>query len=148
MSEDIIVIKRNIEGKETWRYSGRVLEKKANFLRIEAFFNRPDTPFHGIVLANGDRFIETYYVDRWYNVFEIHDQMTGELKGWYCNVTAPPTFEPGFISYVDLALDLLVFPDMRQIVLDEDEFASLALDEATRLQALQAMEELKILFKK
>jgi uncharacterized protein len=147
MSDDIVVIKKNVEGKETWRYAGRVLERKDNWLRLEALFNRPDTPFHGMILANGDRFVETYYADRWYNIFEIHDRLTDALKGWYCNVTFPAKFEPGHVSYVDLALDLLVFPNKKQIVLDEDEFAGLALDESTRRQALNALEDLKNLFK-
>ena len=147
MPDDIIVIKKNAEGQETWRYSGRVLKRQSNWLRLEAFFNRPDTSFHGILLANGDRFVETYYTDRWYNVFEIHDQHTDELKGWYCNVTEPAVVEPGQLSYVDLALDLLVFPDKRMLVLDEDEFARLPLDEATRRQARSALHELIELFK-
>ena len=147
MPDDIIVIKKNVEGQETWRYSGRVLERQANWLRLEAFFNRPDTPFHGILLANGDRFIETYYTDRWFNVFEMHDRRTDELKGWYCNVTEPAVIEPGQLSYVDLALDLLVYPDKRMLVLDEDEFARLPLDEATSRQARSALDELIQLFK-
>ncbi len=36
------------------------------------------------------------------------------------------------LSYVDLALDLLVFPDGRQFVLDEDEFLKLDLSPADR----------------
>ena len=147
MPDDIIVIKKNVEGQETWRYSGRVLERKANWLRLEAFFNRPDTPFHGVLLANGDRFIETYYTDRWYNIFEIHDRRTDELKGWYCNVTRPAVIEPGQLSYVDLALDLLVYPDKRMLVLDEDEFARLPLDESTIRQARSSLDELIQLFK-
>ncbi|HVP21036.1 MAG TPA: DUF402 domain-containing protein [Anaerolineaceae bacterium] len=147
MPDDIIVIKKNVEGQETWRYSGRVLERQAKWLRLEAFFNRPDTPFHGVLLANGDRFIETYYSDRWYNIFEIHDRRTDELKGWYCNVTRPAVIEPGQLSYVDLALDLLVYPDKRMLVLDEDEFARLPLDESTIRQARSSLDELIQLFK-
>ncbi len=146
MPTEIDVIKRNVQGQETWRYRGRVLEKTANRLRLEAFFNRADTPFHGMLLANGDRFIETYYTDRWYNVYEIHDRLTDELKGWYCNVTEPAVFDADSVSYVDLALDLLVYPDKRMLVLDEDEFADLPLDEATRRRARAALEELKRLF--
>jgi predicted RNA-binding protein associated with RNAse of E/G family len=51
------------------------------------------------------------------------------------------------ISYVDLALDLLVFPDGRQLVLDEDEFAALDLNASTITSAHAALEELKVIFK-
>jgi hypothetical protein len=46
-----------------------------------------------------------------------------------------------------LALDLLVFPDGRQIVLDEDEFNALPLSEAERQSALAALAELQALFR-
>ena len=146
MLNDVVVIKRNIDGQETWRYDGRILERGQNWLLLEAFFNRQDTPFHGIVLARGDRFLETYYSDRWYNIFEIHDRLSGDLKGWYCNVTKPALFEDTQVSYIDLALDLLVFPDQTQLVLDEDEFAQLPIDESTRQKALAALQELQTLF--
>ena len=146
MLNDVVVIKRNIDGQETWRYDGRILERGQNWLLLEAFFNRQDTPFHGIVLANGDRFLETYYSDRWYNIFEIHDRLSGDLKGWYCNVTRPALFEETQVSYIDLALDLLVYPDQTQLVLDEDEFARLPIDPSTRLKALAALQELQTLF--
>jgi len=146
MSNDVVVIKRDIDGQETWRYDGRILERGQNWLLLEAFFNRQDTPFHGITLARGDRFLETYYSDRWYNIFEIHDRLSGDLKGWYCNVTKPALFEDTQVSYIDLALDLLVFPDQTQLVLDEDEFAQLPIDESTRQKALAALQELQTLF--
>ena len=146
MLNDVVVIKRNIDGQETWRYDGRILERGQNWLLLEAFFNRQDTPFHGIILARGDRFLETYYSDRWYNIFEIHDRLSGDLKGWYCNVTRPALFEETQVSYIDLALDLLVYPDQTQLVLDEDEFAQLPIDESTRQKALAALQELQTLF--
>ena len=59
--EPVTVIKQNPQGQETWRYSGQVLEHTATYLLLEARFNRDDTPFHGILLARGDRFVETFY---------------------------------------------------------------------------------------
>jgi predicted RNA-binding protein associated with RNAse of E/G family len=56
--------------------------------------------------------------------------------------------EGATVSYIDLALDLWVAVDGTQSVLDEDEFLELALDEATRAQALSALEELKKKFSK
>jgi uncharacterized protein len=139
---EITVIKLNLERQETWRYFGQVQARQPGSLILEAFFNRPDLPFHGILLKEGDRFIEGYYENRWYNVFEIHDREDGSLKGWYCNVAYPAEIDGSTIRYVDLALDLLVYPDGRQMVLDEDEFADLRLDPATRAQARLALAEL------
>lgn len=146
MSETILVIKLNPERVETWRYNGQVLRRWADAVLLEARFNREDTPFHDILLKKGDRFVEMYYTDRWYNIFEIHDRDDDSLKGWYCNITCPAEFTAGQVSYVDLALDLLVYPDGRDLVLDEDEFAELKIDDATREQARAALEELRALF--
>ena len=146
--DEIWVIKKNILGEETWRYSGKVLQRQENSLLVEAFFNRPDMLFHGMLLGQGDRFVELYFNDRWYNIFEIHDRETDILKGWYCNVSFPVDFSQGDIAYVDLALDLLVFPDGRQLVLDEDEFSILDISDEMRKNARQGLGDLIEIFKR
>lgn len=133
--------------QETWRYPGKILTRTNNHILLEAYFNRSDFLFHEIVLARGDRFLETYFNDRWYNIFEIHDKSTDALKGWYCNVTYPAEFTDGMISYIDLALDLLVYPDGRQLVLDEDEFADLHLNDSDTEKARRALGELQQIMK-
>lgn len=100
-----------------------------------------------IFLKNNDRFVEIFYTDRWYNIFEMHDRDDDRVKGWYCNVGRPAVLEADDrLSYVDLTLDLWVAPDGTQTVLDEDEFAALDLDAETRQQARAALEELQKLF--
>jgi hypothetical protein len=146
MDAEVVVIKRNPAGVETWRYPGRMLERGPNWVRLEAFFNRDDLPFHGMLLGRGDRFVETFYSDRGYNIFEVHAREDDALKGWYCNVARPAELSDGVVSYVDLALDLLVFPDRRQLVLDEDEFAALNLPPAEAAAARQALRELQDYF--
>jgi hypothetical protein len=125
-----------------------VLRREPNFVVLEALFNRPDTPFMDIVLKENDRFVETFYSDRWYNIFEIYDRDDGQVKGWYCNVGMPAVIEDGVVSYVDLALDLWVSADGKQTVLDEDEFGSLDLNEEVRAAALGGLGELKLLFER
>jgi len=143
----ITIIKQNPAGEETWRYSGTVLKHAANFLVVEAFFDREDLDIHGLCLCKGDRFIETYYFERWYNVFEIYEGEENHLKGWYCNVSSPAIEKEGNLIYRDLALDLLVFPDGRQIVLDEDEFLAYQMTPNERKHALAALAELQIYFR-
>jgi predicted RNA-binding protein associated with RNAse of E/G family len=146
MTDSITVTKRNPEGQVTWQYQGRLLRREPDAVVLEARFNRPDMPFMGTVLKEGDRFLETFFTDRWYNIFEIYDREDGRMKGWYCNIGRPAVLDGGTVSYVDLALDLWISPDGRQTVLDEDEFASLELDPGTRANALAALEELKAYF--
>jgi uncharacterized protein len=141
--DEVIVVKYNPEKVETWRYTGHVLSRSSNEVTLEALFNREDMPFHDILLKHNDRFVETYYNDRWYNVFEIHDRDNGAIKGWYCNVTRPAEFSMGHVAYVDLALDLLVYPDGRWLELDRDEFVALNLDDAERENAEAALRQLQ-----
>jgi predicted RNA-binding protein associated with RNAse of E/G family len=54
--------------------------------------------------------------------------------------------EDSVVSYVDLALDLWVSTSGEQIVLDEDEFEALNLDQELRAGALRGLDELKQLF--
>lgn len=144
--EPITVSKLNPAGEETWRYTGLLVSHQGSTVVLEALFNRPDTPFHEILLKEGDRFLETFYTDRWYNIFEIHDRDNDTIKGWYCNIGHPAVLNDGVLSYIDLALDLLVYPDGRQLVLDEDEFEILPLDTAQRSQSLAALAEIQELF--
>ncbi len=143
MADSLIVLKLDVNGRETWRYPARVLSKDGEMITIEAFFNRDDLPFHGILFGRNDRFVETYYTDRWYNIYEIHAREDDHIRGWYCNVTRPAVVTPESIAYEDLALDLLVYPDGKQLVLDEDEFAALPLSDAERAQAQSALAELQ-----
>jgi hypothetical protein len=140
---EILVLKLDTNRRETWRYTGKVLRRWPDSLLLEAHFNLDDSVFHGIPLGRGDRFVEKYYTDRWYNVFEMHDRADDRLKGWYCNICLPAELQEDQVAYVDLALDLLVYPDGRQLVLDEDEFSDLALDADTRQKALAALSELR-----
>jgi len=143
----ITVLKKNLADEVTWQYEGVVVRREPNAVILEALFNRPDMPFMDIVLKQNDRFVETFYSDRWYNIFEIYDRDNGQVKGWYCNVGKPAIIEDGVVSYVDLALDLWVSTEGKQTVLDEDEFAALDLNAELRGAALQGLEELKVLFK-
>jgi len=142
----IKVQKKNPAGEVTYQYEGDLVRRDENTIVLEALFDRRDMPFQDIVFKTGDRFVEFYYSDRWYNIFEIHDRDDGQIKGWYCNVGMPAVFEEGIVSYVDLALDLWVSSNGNQTVLDEDEFAQLGLEEEVRAGAMLGLQELRLLF--
>ncbi len=141
--DSIDVVKLDHTGREVFRYPGWVLARDARSITLEAFFSWGDTPVEEVILQRGDRFIETYYTDRWYNIFEIYAHDSGKLKAYYCNIGCPAQIDAHAVSYRDLALDLLVLPDGRQFVLDEDEFWQLSLPERTRQQALTGLETVR-----
>lgn len=142
----ITVQKKNPAGEVTYQYEGVMLSRDEHSIVLEALFDRADMPFMDVVFKTGDRFVEYYYSDRWYNIFVIHDREDGKVKGWYCNVGKPAVLADGVVSYVDLALDLWVSTDGTQTVLDEDEFEKLQIDHEIRSRALDALAELKALF--
>ena len=144
---NIRVQKKNPAGEVTYEYEGVLLNRDENVVTLEALFDRADMPFMDVVFKTGDRFVEYYYKDRWYNIFAIHDRDDGQIKGWYCNIGQPAIIEDGIVSYVDLALDLWVSTDGKQTVLDEDKFEALKLNEELKIGALNGLDELKDLFK-
>lgn len=142
----ITIQKKNPAGEVTYEYKGVLLNRDENSITLEAFFDRDDMPFQDVIFKKGDRFLEYYYYDRWYNVFEIIDRDDGNIKGWYCNVGMPVVMEGATVSYIDLALDLWVSINGDQVVLDEDEFEKLEMSDEMRIGALNGLKELKLLF--
>jgi protein associated with RNAse G/E len=96
----------------------------------------------------GDIFVETYYADRWYNIFQVHGP-DGRLKGWYCNIARPAVISADTIDSEDLELDLIVAPDRRVVRLDdEEEYAARGLmhsEPEAHAAAIGAVEELRAL---
>lgn len=144
----ITILKLDHQGNEVFRYGGKIQMLTEDKIVLEAYFSAYDIEFHGMTFNKGDRFLETFYFHRWYNIYEIRDRDNGRLKGWYCNVGYPAELDGDVVSYRDLALDLLVFPDGRQLVLDEDEFEALPISLADRQSAISALKELQVKFKR
>src|SRR4051812_41416895 len=81
-------------------------------MMLEAIFSKVvegRTPFFG-----GDRAVEYFYSDRDYNVIAGYAP-DGILRACYCNICTPAQFAEtpsgAEISFVDLDLDFLVWPD-------------------------------------
>lgn len=140
------ILKKNLADEVTWQYDSDVLRHDENSITVEAFFNRDDMPFQEIVLKRNDRFVETFFTDKWYNIFEIYDRDDGALKGWYCNITKPAVIAADSVAYVDLALDLWVSANGRQTVLDEDELEELKLDDELKKKVYEGLQELESYF--
>ncbi|MDQ3006934.1 MAG: hypothetical protein M3R47_16320, partial [Chloroflexota bacterium] len=73
----IKVQKKNLGGEVTVEYEGQVLQRGGNSVTLEALFAREDMPFMDVIFKKGDRFVEYFYADRWYNIFTIQDRDDG-----------------------------------------------------------------------
>lgn len=126
------VVKRSHTGSALYQYHGQVVTHERTWVQIEAFFEREDVIKPYVTFRQGDRMVETYFTDRWYNIFELHDVADDHLKGWYCNITRPAEIshdsEGILIAADDLALDVFIDPFGEIWVLDEDEFADIRHD--------------------
>jgi hypothetical protein len=115
--------------KHTWRgefryaWSGELLMCEPEHLVLLAIWKGPGEPRVGeIAFMAGDRFVEHYYPGRGYAIWQV-EQPDGRIKGWYCNISTPVERHDTTLSFRDLLLDLLVYPDGRYSVLDREEFA-------------------------
>jgi predicted RNA-binding protein associated with RNAse of E/G family len=129
-------------------YDGLLLAQEPGHILVQARWERAAMDLGYVVFAPGDHFFEHYYTERWYNIFEVRS-MTGELKGWYCNITRPACVEGAVVTSEDLELDLFVAPDRQHfLTLDQEEFDALALDVtepeayAAALRALKDLEDM------
>jgi protein associated with RNAse G/E len=139
---EITVYKLDEEATEVWRYKAVVLERQPTSVRLVATFNRDDLDLGFTLFKRGDRFVETFYSDRWYNVFAVYDRDDHKLKGWYCNICRPAHLGATAVHCEDLALDMWVSAIYQIQILDEDEFASLDLSPEERQKCLSALQEL------
>lgn len=124
----ITVYKLDAHGREVWQYPAQVVRETESSITVEATFRRDDYDLGYTVFKKGDRFVETFYNDRWYNVFAVYDRDDGALKGWYCNVCRPAVWGPkSGIRCEDLALDVWIGADGTRLLLDEHELDALGL---------------------
>ena len=127
-------------------WTARLLENHGDLLVLVGEFDRAVDHTDLGHIAAGTISYEYYWLDRWYNVFKFHEP-GGSLRNWYCNVSMPPTFADGVLDYVDLDIDILIWPGKEPIILDEEEF----IENANRFSyspdliknAASALEELK-----
>lgn len=72
-------------------------------------------------IAEGTLSTEYFWTDRWYGIFRFR-AASGHLRNFYCNINTPARLEEGFLTFIDLDIDVLVKPDFSYQVLDVEEF--------------------------
>lgn len=116
------------DGSETTRYPGLVLPGIDRWIAVRAEWSRPRVDLGCLDFEPGDLLHEYFSMDTPFNAFAVFVP-DGRFKGWYCNVTYPARIEGDQISWQDLYIDIVVCPDGRNVVLDEDELAEAGLEQ-------------------
>lgn len=143
MNDRVWVHKQDEHGNRVWKYPARSIQLTPTHIRLEARFDRDDVAVGPLFLERDDIFIETFFFDRWYNIFEVFSRDGEQFKGWYCNIARPARMDGQHLYAEDLALDLVVMPDGRHAILDEGEFENLEIPEQDRAHALHALHDLQ-----
>jgi uncharacterized protein len=117
----ITVNSRKYDGTIRRSWTCELIERQDPLLLfVGEFENDVEHPDLGCI-ARGTVSYEYYWLDRWYNIFRFHEP-SGSLRNFYCNINMPPSFDGSVLDYVDLDIDILVWPDFSYTILDRDDY--------------------------
>ena len=128
----LMVVKLAPDGSEVTRYPGVVLASPAPapWLGVAAQWVNRRVDLDGLAFIPGDTLHEYFSPNDRFNVFAVFAP-TGRWRGWYANVTYPARLnaatDPPTLSWHDLYVDVVVLPDGRVVIRDEDELAAAGL---------------------
>lgn len=122
MKSNVVTINsRKFDGSIKRSWDCEMIEQHENVLTFVGVFDldvsHPDLG----EIKLGTISYEYYWLDRWYNIFCFHEP-DGTFRNYYCNINMPPRFANGVLDYVDLDIDVIMWPDGTVEILDEDEF--------------------------
>jgi uncharacterized protein len=125
--ETIVTINsRKFDGSLRRSWTCRLARRDGALLVFEGVFDIEVLHPELGTISRGTTSYEYYWLDRWYNIFRFHEP-DGPLRNYYCNINLPPELDGETLNYVDLDIDVLVWPDNTYEVLDIDEFEANAL---------------------
>ena len=126
--------------RRSWK--AHLVERTDDHITLEGSFEFEVEHSEIGIISKGTRSVETFFFDRWYNYFVFYEP-SGGLRNYYFNISLPPRVGRDIIDYVDLDIDIIVWPDRRIEVLDEEEFRDNALVYAYPAEVIAKTEELK-----
>lgn len=126
-------------------YEGEPIRRDGDSMIVRTAWQGDTLDLGLIRLEPGDLLDEHFYAGRWYNIFALRGP-DGRPKGWYCNIARPAVIADEYVESEDLELDLIVAPDGRTRLDDEDEFLARDLERlepTAHRAALAAVDELR-----
>jgi hypothetical protein len=120
-AEQVTINSRKFDGTIRRSWKCELIEQNATSLIFVGVFEHDVSHPDLGDIACGTVSYEYYWLDRWYNIFCFHEP-NGSFRNYYCNINMPPIFAGGILDYVDLDIDVVVWPDGSFKILDEDEY--------------------------
>ena len=121
MSRIYTVNSRKFDGTIRRSWKCEFVTRDENSIDVVGTFDHRVEHNHLGVIEAGTISHERFYLDRWYNYF-IFRAPTGAFRNYYLNICMPPDVGDHTIDYIDLDIDLIIWPDGRWRALDLDEF--------------------------
>jgi len=143
------IIKLRPDGAPAATYQATGIESPPNWIAARAEWVFRSVDIGHFTFEPGDMIDEYFSLDRWYNLFAVN-RPTGELVGWYCNVTYPTIVDGNELRWHDLWVDVIIDGAGQVFVLDEDELeesGTAATDPPLYATILAARDELIALYR-
>jgi uncharacterized protein len=118
---EVIINSRKFDGSISKSWAGELIEENSSLLLYRGVFDRDVIHEHLGLIECGTISYEYFWLDRWYNIFRFH-KADGTFRNFYCNIAMPPTVNEDLIDFVDLDIDMIVDPNGRFVIHDEDEY--------------------------
>jgi protein associated with RNAse G/E len=123
------VVKLRPDGTPAARYPATEVDAPPGWIAVRAVWGYGRVDIGHFTFEPGDILLEYFSLERPYNAFATF-RPTGELAGWYSNVTYPTEVTDDEIRWHDLWVDVLLLPDGEVVVLDEDELGEAGVAES------------------
>jgi uncharacterized protein len=128
----ITVVKLAPDGRETARYPGEIVAtwNPGSWVVVRATWTYATLEVDGLSFCPGDDLLEWFSPELPFNAFAVFSP-TGELRGWYANVTKPAYLFPAeagngrpMLVWHDLYVDLVGLPGGEYTIRDLDELCA------------------------
>lgn len=144
----VSIVKLAPDGQEAARYSGEIVATMdpGSWVGLRATWTYALLEMDGLSFQPGDGLLEWFSPELPFNAFAVLSP-TGNLRGWYANVTKPAYLRPAEANgdlaelvWHDLYIDLVGLPDGRYSIRDQDELeaSSLAQDDPALFSSIRA----------
>lgn len=120
-SRILTVHAKKYDGRVRKTWTGGVVSESDELIVLVAKFEEAVEHNDLGHIAAGTLSFEHFWTDRWYNIFRFHHP-DGEPLAYYVNIAMPAEIDGDILSYIDLDIDVIRWPDGRIEVLDLDDF--------------------------
>ena len=124
-----------------WQWNDTIWHRTENFW---CAFERPGMPFTrpGNVSIGTRYGVMYFFPDAPFYLYEMYKaDEPHAFEGWYCNINLPPERTNDGYSFIDLDLDIWLYPDLHYEILDEDEYRENAVKHKYPAEYMQLAEQ-------